>query len=597
MPGPKVLTPLPIPELAKRRIGRIFEKMRKMSREDTDAAQRMRETTHKDKRFGAICIEMGKVTELDVEIALAAKAGYEYVDLEGWEPDTAVLKAFQPATANAYKVVPVEYDPQARTVKIAMRERGNLRAADDLKNVLNFRQVTCVIAQPAQVDALLVKHYGATAAGAQGPAAASSGAKRILAEEASPALKAAAVRSSASIDLTTLSEAASDNKVVELLNHLLMQAIADKASDIHLEPFEGEFKVRYRIDGVLYEMAPVDKIMALPMVSRVKVLAKLNISERRLPQDGRVELNLPTGPVDLRVAVLPTMFGESVVLRVLDRSNVQLSLDKVGLRDDDLETVRTLINKPNGIVIVTGPTGSGKTTTLYAALNELNTPDTKLLTAEDPVEYDIDGMVQCQVNQEQELTFARLLRSFLRQDPDIILVGEVRDLETAQIAIQASLTGHLVFTTLHTNDAPSSIARLLDLGVESFLLTATLEAIVAQRLVRRICTGCKEEFMPSDEQLMELALRRQDVGDRGFFRGAGCDRCIKSGYKGRLAIFEIMVMSDDLRELIMSQASTAVLRHECRKRGMRTLRECGLLSIYDGQTTIDEVVRETLSED
>jgi type IV pilus assembly protein PilB len=405
------------------------------------------------------------------------------------------------------------------------------------------------------------------------------------------------VRSSASIDLTTLSEAASDNKVVELLNHLLMQAIADKASDIHLEPFEGEFKVRYRIDGVLYEMAPVDKIMALPMVSRVKVLAKLNISERRLPQDGRVELNLPTGPVDLRVAVLPTMFGESVVLRVLDRSNVQLSLDKVGLRDDDLETVRTLINKPNGIVIVTGPTGSGKTTTLYAALNELNTPDTKLLTAEDPVEYDIDGMVQCQVNHEQELTFARLLRSFLRQDPDIILVGEVRDLETAQIAIQASLTGHLVFTTLHTNDAPSSIARLLDLGVESFLLTATLEAIVAQRLVRRICTGCKEEFMPSDEQLMELALRRQDVGDRSFFRGAGCDRCIKSGYKGRLAIFEIMVMSDDLRELIMSQASTAVLRHECRKRGMRTLRECGLLSIYDGQTTIDEVVRETLSED
>jgi type IV pilus assembly protein PilB len=341
----------------------------------------------------------------------------------------------------------------------------------------------------------------------------------------------------------------------------------------------------------------VPKALAMPLVSRVKVLAKLNISERRLPQDGRVEMTLPTGPVDLRVAVLPTMFGESVVLRVLDRSNVQLSLDRIGMRDDDLEVVRTMINKPNGIVIVTGPTGSGKTTTLYAALNELNTPDTKLLTAEDPVEYDIEGLIQCQVNHEQELTFAKLLRSFLRQDPDIILVGEVRDLETAQISIQASLTGHLVFTTLHTNDAPSSIARLLDLGVESFLLTATLEAIVAQRLVRRICTGCKEEFMPSDEQLMELALRRQDVGDRGFFRGAGCDRCIKSGYKGRLAIFEIMVMSDDLRELIMSQASTAVLRHECRKRGMRTLRECGLLSIYDGQTTIDEVVRETLSED
>jgi type IV pilus assembly protein PilB len=389
----------------------------------------------------------------------------------------------------------------------------------------------------------------------------------------------------------------SDNKVVELLNHLLMQAIADKASDIHMEPFESEFKVRYRIDGVLYEMLPVPKPLAMPLVSRVKVLAKLNISERRLPQDGRVEMSLDSGPVDLRVAVLPTMFGESVVLRVLDRSNVQLSLDRIGLRDDDLEKLRTLINKPNGIVIVTGPTGSGKTTSLYAALNELNDIETKILTAEDPVEYDIEGLIQCQVNVDQELTFARLLRSFLRQDPDIILVGEVRDLETAQIAIQAALTGHLVFTTLHTNDAPSSIARLLDLGVESFLLTATLEAIVAQRLARRICTNCKEEFVPSEEQLMELAMRPQDVGGRTFFRGRGCERCNKSGYKGRLALFEIMVMTDPLRELIMSQASTSVLGHECRRHGMRTLRECGLLSIYDGQTTIDEVVRETLSEE
>jgi type IV pilus assembly protein PilB len=376
-----------------------------------------------------------------------------------------------------------------------------------------------------------------------------------------------------------------------------MQAIADKASDIHMEPFESEFKVRYRIDGVLYEMLPVPKPLAMPLVSRVKVLAKLNISERRLPQDGRVEMSLDSGPVDLRVAVLPTMFGESVVLRVLDRSNVQLSLDRIGLRDDDLEKLRTLINKPNGIVIVTGPTGSGKTTSLYAALNELNDIETKILTAEDPVEYDIEGLIQCQVNVDQDLTFARLLRSFLRQDPDIILVGEVRDLETAQISIQAALTGHLVFTTLHTNDAPSSIARLLDLGVESFLLTATLEAIVAQRLARRICTNCKEEFVPSEEQLMELAMRPQDVGDRTFFRGRGCERCNKSGYKGRLALFEIMVMTDPLRELIMSQASTSVLGHECRRHGMRTLRECGLLSIYDGQTTIDEVVRETLSEE
>jgi type IV pilus assembly protein PilB len=476
-----------------------------------------------------------------------------------------------------------------RSLTIAMKNRDNYRAVDDLKNVMGFSEVKSVIASAEQIEAAVAKYYG-------GKSMADAG-RRILAEQDSAAVKAAAGRSNASIDLTTLGDAMSDNKVVELLNHLLMQAIADKASDIHMEPFESEFKVRYRIDGVLYEMLPVPKPLAMPLVSRVKVLAKLNISERRLPQDGRVEMSLDSGPVDLRVAVLPTMFGESVVLRVLDRSNVQLSLDRIGLRDDDLEKLRTLINKPNGIVIVTGPTGSGKTTSLYAALNELNDIETKILTAEDPVEYDIEGLIQCQVNVDQELTFARLLRSFLRQDPDIILVGEVRDLETAQIAIQAALTGHLVFTTLHTNDAPSSIARLLDLGVESFLLTATLEAIVAQRLARRICTNCKEEFIPSEEQLMELAMRPQDVGGRTFFRGRGCERCNKSGYKGRLALFEIMVMTDPLRELIMSQASTSVLGHECRRHGMRTLRECGLLSIYDGQTTIDEVVRETLSEE
>jgi type IV pilus assembly protein PilB len=280
---------------------------------------------------------------------------------------------------------------------------------------------------------------------------------------------------------------------------------------------------------------------------------------------------------------------------VLDRSAVQLELDRIGLREDELAKMRLIINKPNGIVLVTGPTGSGKTTTLYAALRELNQVDTKILTAEDTVEYDIDGMIQCQVNLEQELTFARLLRSFLRQDPDIILVGEIRDLETAQISIQASLTGHLVFATLHTNDAPSSILRLLDLGVESFLLTATIEAIVAQRLVRRICTKCKEEFVPSEEHLMELSLRTADIQGRTLYRGRGCENCTKSGYKGRMAIFEIMLMDDELRDLVMQQASTAVLQSESRKRGMRTLRESGLLALFEGQTTIDEIVRETIS--
>jgi type IV pilus assembly protein PilB len=589
MPEPGVLTPVPVEELKQRRFGRVLTKMGKVTRDDVQVALTAQQSTHKGKKLGQILLESGKITEQDIEIALAGQFGFEYIDLSSLELPPGVIAAIQPATANSYKVVPVGYEPATRALVIAMKNRDNYRAVDDLKNVMGFGSVRCVVAPPDQIDAAIARHYG-------GKSMADAG-RKILAEQDSAAVQAAAGRSSASIDLTTLGDAMSDNKVVELLNHLLMQAIADKASDIHMEPFEAEFKVRYRIDGVLYEMLPVPKPLAMPLVSRVKVLAKLNISERRLPQDGRVEMALPSGQVDLRVAVLPTMFGESVVLRVLDRSNVQLSLDRIGLRDDDLEHVRTLINKPNGIVIVTGPTGSGKTTTLYAALNELNQEDTKILTAEDPVEYDIAGLVQCQVNHDQELTFAKLLRSFLRQDPDIILVGEVRDLETAQISIQASLTGHLVFTTLHTNDAPSSIARLTDLGVESFLLTATLEAIIAQRLARRICTNCKEEFMPSEEQLMELSLRPQDVGGRTFFRGRGCERCNKSGYKGRLAIFEIMAMNDDMREIIMSQGSTAVLRHAARKYGMRTLRECGLLSIYDGQTTIDEVVRETLSED
>ena len=444
-----------------------------------------------------------------------------------------------------------------------------------------------VLAPEDEIDEILAERYATAESGLGDIIAAASQSETLQSLE------------SVGDDLSVLSEAAGDNAIVQLVQETLLIAIRDKASDIHFEPFEEEFKIRYRIDGVLYEIAPPDKRLATPIVSRVKVLAKLDIAERRLPQDGRIEMTLPgmATPIDLRVSVLPTMFGESVVMRVLDRSNVQLSLDRIGLRDDDLERVRGLINKPNGIVVVTGPTGSGKTTSLYAALNELNEPDRKILTAEDPVEYDIDGLIQCQVNVDQELTFARLLRSFLRQDPDVILVGEIRDLETAQIAIQASLTGHLVFSTLHTNDAPSSILRLVDLGVENFLLTATIEAIVAQRLARRICQKCKEEFMPTEEQLLELSLLPSDVEGRTFYRGRGCAECKKTGYRGRMALFEIMTLDDTLREMIMSQASTAVLRAEARRRGMRTLRESGLLAIYEGQTTIDEVVRETITED
>jgi type IV pilus assembly protein PilB len=574
-------------ELKGRRFGRALAKLGKATREQVHEALALQQGAKKGKRVGEILVEMGVITAEDVVITLSGMLGLPYRSIAGQEFAEETIKSITGETARNYQVVPIEFDGASKRIVVALKGPENFRAVDDLRMLMGLK-VSAIVAPAEEVEALLKQHYAATAKGDF---------KQLKAElESSEAAQLLAGRGD-SIDLGTLGDAASDNSVIKLLNHLLMQAITDKASDIHLEPFEDEFKMRYRIDGVLYEMEPCPKALAMAIVSRVKVMAKLDIAERRLPQDGRIELKINGAPVDLRVAVLPTMFGESVVMRVLDRGNVQLSLDRIGLREDDLEKVRGLINKPNGIVVVTGPTGSGKTTTLYAALNELNTPDTKLLTAEDPVEYDIAGMIQCQVNVEQELTFAKLLRSFLRQDPDIILVGEVRDLETAQIAIQASLTGHLVFTTLHTNDAPSSILRLVDLGVETFLLTATLEAIVAQRLVRRICAKCKEEFTPTEEQIMELALKPEEIRGRSFFRGKGCDNCNRTGYRGRMALFEIMTMDDTLRELIMAQANTSVLRTEARKRGMRTLREVGLLSIYDGQTTIDEVVRETIVEE
>ena len=354
--------------------------------------------------------------------------------------------------------------------------------------------------------------------------------------------------------------------------------------------------MRYRIDGVLYEMIPPPKYIAAALSSRIKVMADLDIAERRLPQDGRISLTVQGNPVDLRVSILPTMFGESVVLRVLDRSQVAFDLGKLGLRPNDQELVRQLIHKPNGIIIVTGPTGCGKTTTLYSALRELNDVETKIITTEDPVEYDIDGLIQVQMKPDIGLTFARCLRSILRQDPDVILVGEIRDLETAEIAAQASLTGHIVFTTLHTNDAPSSIARLLDLGVEPFLITATLEGIVAERLVRKICENCRTPYQPTENQLMELQLTPEDVKGKKLYYGRGCEKCNNTGYRGRTGIFEIMIFNDEIRDLVMQQASANILRAAAQKAGMRLLRDNGLAAIYDGITTIDEVIKETFTE-
>jgi type IV pilus assembly protein PilB len=577
-------TPLDVSELKNRPLGRVLVKMGKLTR--AQVHEGLAYQKENGGPLGQILVDLGFVDDSSVKLAMAFQAGMEYVDLDNINIDDEVIHSVPPQMAKAYNIVPLEYDEASKHLTVALGSPDNFRALDDLQMLMGYR-VTAKIADSDKLDAAIKKYY-------ESSTESFTDLINEMAEEVDVQFMS---DRSESIDEEMLREQADSNSVKRLVNMVLLEAIRARASDIHFEPFEDEFHMRYRIDGLLYDMIPPPKPLAVAIASRIKVMANLNIAERRLPQDGRIELIIDSAPVDLRISVLPTMFGESVVMRVLDRSNISLDIEKIGMREDDLHLFRQLIHRPNGIVIVTGPTGSGKTTTLYSALNELNDESIKILTAEDPVEYDIDGLVQVQVNDDIGLTFARSLRSFLRQDPDIILVGEVRDLETAQIAVQASLTGHLVFTTLHTNDAPSAIARLLDLGLEPFLITATLEAIVAQRLVRTICPRCREDFVPTTDMLMELGLQPEDVQGRIFYHGKGCDFCRSTGYSGREAIFEIMTIDDELRLLITQRKSTGAIREAARKRGMRTLRDSGLLAIYDGRTTIEEVVAQTIMED
>ncbi|MHC4433378.1 MAG: GspE/PulE family protein, partial [Planctomycetota bacterium] len=538
-------------------------------------------------QIGKIFLELGLVDEGQLQMALAAQRGMEYVSLDGVDIPADVVDKVPAQMAKTYHIVPIEYNSQRNELAVALDNPENFRATDDLSTLMGFK-VTAKITDPDALEKALTKYYETQSS--------DENINELIDEIQGDSFLAEFEGRSTSIDLDELKELSESNPVKKLLNLVLLQAIRDKASDIHFEPFEDEYKMRYRIDGVLYEMVPPPKYIAAALSSRIKVMADLDIAERRMPQDGRISLTVRDNPIDLRVSVLPTMFGESVVLRVLDRSQASFDLGELGLQPQDRELVRTLIRKPNGIIIVTGPTGCGKTTTLYSALDELNDIETKIITTEDPVEYDVDGLIQVQMKSDIGLTFARCLRHILRQDPDIILVGEIRDLETAEIAAQASLTGHIVFTTLHTNDAPSSIARLLDLGVEPFLITATIEGIVSQRLVRRICTKCKTQFDPTEAQLSQLKLLPEDVGDKVFYYGKGCSRCNGTGYRGRTGIFEIMVFNDEIRDLIMNQGSTAVLREAAVKNGMRLLRENGLAAIYDGITTIDEIAKETMME-
>lgn len=577
----------PVEQLRGRTLGRILIKMGILSRDKVHECLKIQGQRQGKVQIGQVFLELGLVDEGKLQMALAAQRGMAYVSLDGLDIPADVVEKVPAQMAKTYHIVPIEYNKQANELTVALDNPENFRATDDLSTLMGFK-VTAKITDSDALEKALAKHYETQQ---------DNNINELIDEIQGDSFLAEFDGRNQSIDLDELKELSESNPVKKLLNLVLLQAIRDKASDIHFEPFENEYKMRYRIDGVLYEMVPPPKYIAAALSSRIKVMADLDIAERRLPQDGRISLTVQNNPIDLRVSVLPTMFGESVVLRVLDRSQANFNLTALGLSPEDCDLVRKLIHKPNGIIIVTGPTGCGKTTTLYSALNELNDIGTKIITTEDPVEYDVDGLVQVQMKPDIGLTFARCLRSILRQDPDVILVGEIRDLETAQIAAQASLTGHVVFTTLHTNDAPSSIARLLDMGIEPFLITATLEGIVAQRLVRKICESCKAQFEPSEAQLMELQLTPDDVKGKKFHYGRGCSRCNGTGYRGRIGIFEIMVFNDEMRDLVMEQASTNVLRTAAQKAGMKLLRDNGLMAIYNGITTIDEIAKETMMED
>jgi type IV pilus assembly protein PilB len=533
--------------------------------------------------LGQVAMDMGLITDDQLVQALGEQMSLRTVALGDLTIPKEVLATVTEPMAQMYRIIPIEFDGDNLTV--AMCDPQNLAVQDELRTFLGYTIRVVVATEPA-ILAALERYYGES----------TESVESIVSDLESDTELAAAIAAaeSGSVDLTSVEALADSAPVRKLLNMVLLLAIKDHASDLHFEPFEDEFRIRIKADGVLYEMVPPPRHLAFAITTRIKVMADLDIAERRLPQDGRIELNVGGHPVDLRVSVLPTLFGESVVMRVLDRSVVSLDLKKVGMDDKIMAAFRDVISKPNGIVLVTGPTGSGKTTTLYSALNELNKIEDKLITTEDPVEYDMEGIIQVPIDAAIGNTFAQCLRSILRQDPDKILVGEIRDLETAEIAVQASLTGHMVFSTLHTNDAPGTITRMKDMGVPTFLITATVEAILAQRLVRRVCFKCSEEYHPAAEVLDDLQLDAKDLKGKQFFRGAGCDTCNNTGYKGRVGLFELMVMNNELREQVMQNASVDELRETARKNGMITLRDAGMAAAFEGITTPEEVIRETI---
>ncbi len=571
--------------MAIRRIGQILVDLGFISDDQLEMLLEEQDRQPGEK-LGKIAEDLGLITDEQIAQALAEQMNMQVISLAEFVLSDEMKEQISETMAQLYRIIPIKREDDRLTV--ATCDPQNLSIQDELRTFLGL-DIKIVVATEREIVRCLEKFYDA----------GGESVERLIGdmEDDVELMKMAekSMTQKETFNLTDTEALADSAPVRKLLNMILLLAIKDHASDIHFEPFEDEFRIRIKADGVLFEMVPPPRHLAFAITTRIKVMADLDIAERRMPQDGRIELSVGGHPIDLRISVLPTMFGESVVMRVLDRSVVSLDLNKVGMDAPTMKDFKAVIHKPNGIVLVTGPTGSGKTTTLYSALSELNTIEDKLITTEDPVEYDIDGIIQVPIDSDIGVTFAAALRAILRQDPDRILVGEIRDIETAEIAIQASLTGHMVFSTLHTNDAPSTISRLKDMGVPTFMIAATVEAILAQRLVRRICSQCRDEIEPTNDMLVELELKREELTpQQKFYRGKGCENCNNTGYKGRVGLFELMIMNDNLRDMILNNVSVDELREAARSYGMVSLRDAGTAFMFDGTTTPEEIIRETI---
>jgi len=525
------------------------------------------------KSFSDSLVDAGLADRPTILQAIADHLQVQFYSVVPADPGEALTKLLKAPQAHKYVVLPVA--DEAGKLTLLAKDPFNSSVISELSFILQ-KDIELAVADPAQVEAAVTRVYGE---------ATSSSMEDLLGEFGEV--------DTAAVTDEDVTKQASQAPIIRFVDLVLQEGVKAKASDIHFEPFEHEFRIRLRIDGSLYEMAPPPKNLASAVIARVKVLSSLNIAERRVPQDGRIKTTISGRQIDLRVSTLPTQFGESVVLRILDKTVVNLSLEALSMQDDIKEGIRGMVGRPNGIFIVTGPTGSGKTTTLYSALREVNTEDVKILTAEDPVEYEVEGIMQVPINHQVGLTFAAALRSFLRQDPDTIMVGEIRDLETAQIAVQASLTGHVVLSTLHTNDAPGAVTRLIDMGLEPFLISASLEGVLAQRLLRRVCKTCRTAYEPDKDVVNMLDVDALEIANKKFYYGKGCPDCNRSGYKGRQGLFELMTINDQLRSLITQKAPTLVLKQKAIESGMRPLREDGLRCIFDGHTSIEEVLKYT----